>query len=244
MPRRVKLTLSYNGSRFAGLQRQSHTDNTVIGTLEKVLRRLGIDADPVASGRTDAGVHAFRQVLHLDLPPHWDDLKKLRRALEHQLPLSIRVRRIEWTADDFHARFDARRRVYRYLVTDRSANPFEAELMTFSQTPLDLKRIDEAMRCFEGEHDFEYFKKTGSDVRHYVRTVYRAFAYRHRGVVVLYFEANAYLRSQIRMMADAVLKVNAGEMSLKELREQIERRKRHTTDLAPAAGLYLSKVIY
>ncbi|MEJ2469110.1 MAG: tRNA pseudouridine synthase A, partial [Campylobacterales bacterium] len=140
-------------------------------------------------------------------------------------------------------RFSAKRRVYRYIMSDRISNPFEADFVTFTP-PLDFKRIDEAMRLFEGEHDFEYFKKTGSDVKHHVRTVYKAFAYRHRGYTVLYFEANGYLRSQIRMMADTVLKVNAGKMNLQQLNEQIDAKVRHSTDLAPAAGLYLSRIIY
>jgi tRNA pseudouridine38-40 synthase len=240
---RIKLTLSYNGSRFQGSQSQTKTGNTVMGSLQDVLKRLGIDSKPVASGRTDAGVHAFAQVVHLDLPPHWTSLTKLRRALEHQLPASIRVRRIETASDDFHARFSAKRRVYRYIMSDKAPNPFEADFVTFTP-PLDPQRINAAMRLFEGEHDFDYFKKTGSDVKHHVRTVYRAFAYRHRGYTVLYFEANGYLRSQIRMMADAVLKVNAGKMSLQQLHEQIDAKVRHSTDLAPAAGLYLSKIIF
>ena len=240
---RIKLTLSYNGSRFQGSQSQTETANTVMGIVHKVLLRLGIDSRPIASGRTDAGVHAFAQVVHFDLPPHWTSLEKLRRALEHQLPLYIRIRRIEEAPEDFHARFSAKRRVYRYLMSDKTPNPFEADLVTFTP-PLDLERINAAMRLFEGEHDFEFFKKTGSDVKHYVRTVYRAFAYRHRGYTVLYFEANGYLRSQIRMMADAVLKVNAGKMSLPQLREQIDAKARYSTDLAPAAGLYLSKILY
>jgi len=240
---RIKLTLSYNGSRFSGSQSQTETGNTVMGILQQALKRLGIPSKPVASGRTDAGVHAFRQVVHLDLPPHWSDLEKLRYALTRQLPAAIAIRRLEWAADDFHARFSARSRVYRYIMSDRIPNPFEAELVTFTP-PLDLERINAAMRLFEGEHDFEYFKKTGSDVKHYVRTVYRAFAYRRRGYTILYFEANGYLRSQIRMMADAVLKVNSGEMSLQQLQEQIGLVRRHSTDLAPAAGLYLSKIIY
>ena len=243
MLRRIKLTISYNGSRFQGLQSQTRTDNTIIGVLGKVLRRLNIDALPVASGRTDSGVHAFRQVLHLDLPPHWKDLRRLQRALEHQLPLSIRIRRIEWASSEFHARFSAKRRVYRYILTDKPPNPFEAELVTFCDT-LHPETINRAMRCYEGEHDFDYFKKTGSDVKHYVRTVYKAFAYRHKEYVILYFEANGYLRSQIRMMTDAVLKVNDGRMSLSQLQEQIDRQARYTTDLAPAAGLYLSKILY
>ena len=240
---RAKITLSYNGSRFHGSQTQTETGNTVMGIFQQALGRLGIDAPAVASGRTDAGVHAFRQVVHVDLPPHWSSPEKLTRVLQQQLPVFIRIRRMDWVGNDFHARFSAKRRVYRYIMSDAPVNPFEADLVTFTP-PLDLQRINDAMRLFEGEHDFEYFKKTGSDVKHYVRTVYRAFAYRHRGYTVLYFEANGYLRSQIRMMADAVLKINGGSMNLAQLKEQVERKVRHSTDLAPASGLYLSKVIY
>jgi tRNA pseudouridine38-40 synthase len=78
----------------------------------------------------------------------------------------------------------------------------------------------------------------------FIFLVYKAFAYRHKGYVILYFEANAFLRSQIRMMAGSVLKVNRGRMSLEQLQEQVERKARHNTHLAPAAGLYLSKIIY
>jgi len=237
---RVKLTLSYNGSRFRGSQSQTETDETVMGVLHTAMRRLGIAARPVASGRTDAGVHAFRQVVHFDLPSHWTSLPGLERALRHQLPAAIGIRRIEEAPADFHARFSAKRRVYRYIMSDREPNPFEADFVTFTP-PLDPERLNAALRLFEGEHDFEYFMKTGSDVKHFVRTVYRAFAYRHRGYTVLYFEANGFLRSQIRMMADAV---NSGDMSLQQLREQIDRVKRHSTDLAPASGLYLSKILY
>lgn len=240
---RVKVTMSYNGSRFSGSQTQTRTDNTVMGVLQRAFQRLGIDAVPVASGRTDAGVHAFGQVVHIDLPPFWDSLSKLHKALHRHLPLFIRIRRIEPVPDDFHARFSAKHRVYRYLLSDSDPNPFEADLVAFT-SPLDLERINKAMQCFEGEHDFEYFMKTGSDVHHCVRTIYKAFAYRHKGYTVLYFEANGYLRSQIRMMTGTLLKVNQGRISLEQLQEQIECKARHNTHLAPAAGLYLSKIIY
>jgi tRNA pseudouridine38-40 synthase len=241
---RIKITLSYNGSRFQGSQIQTRTPDTVMGVFAKALQRLGIESIPVASGRTDAGVHAFRQVVHIDLPPFWTSLTKLQFMLHKQLPPYIRIRHIEPAADDFHARFSAKRRVYRYILSDREPNPFEADLVTFSSTPLDLGLINRAMRLFEGTHDFEFFMKTGSEVHHCVRTIYKAFAYRHKGYVILYFEANAFLRSQIRMMAGSVLKVNRGRMSLEQLKEQVERKTRHNTHLAPAAGLYLSKIIY
>lgn len=240
---RAKLTLAYHGARFHGSQVQAHTANTVMGVLAAALQRLGIESTPVASGRTDTGVHAFRQVVHVDLPAHWNDLAKLTQALQRQLPDSIAVRRLEAVDEDFHARFSARRRVYRYIMHAGPSNPFEAELVTFTP-PLDLKKINAAMRCYEGEHDFEYFMKTGSNVHHCVRSVYRAFAYTHKNYTILYFEANGFLRSQIRMMADAVLKINGGVMSLQQLQAQRDKQRRHCTDLAPAAGLYLSKIIY
>lgn len=243
MKRRIKLTISYNGASFQGLQTQTTTENTILGTLRRVLKRLHIDAKPVASGRTDSGVHAFRQVIHLDLPPHWDSLGDLQRALSHQLPLSIRVRRIVWAAPDFHARYGAKRRVYRYILSDKTPNPFEADLVTFA-SPLHLERINEAMRCFEGEHDFAFFMKTGSDTTSTVRTIFRAFAYRHKAYTVLYFEANGFLRSQIRMMTAAVLRVNDGSLETGQLQTQLALENRYCTNLAPAAGLYLSRIIY
>lgn len=243
MNRRVKLTISYNGASFQGLQTQTSTENTILGTLRRILKRLNIDAKPVASGRTDSGVHAFRQVIHLDLPAHWYSLERLARALEHQLPLSIRVRRLEWAEPDFHARYSAKRRVYRYILTDKTPNPFEADLVTFVPS-LSLERINETMHCFEGEHDFANFMKTGSDVTSTVRVMFKAFAYRHKAYTVLYFEANGFLRSQIRMMAAAVLKVNDGSLTIRQIEEQLALENRLCTDLAPAAGLYLSKITY
>ncbi len=241
MPR-VKLTVAYDGSGFAGLQSQKSTDNTVIGTFVQALRRLNIETIPVASGRTDAGVHASGQVMHLDVPAHWTP-EKLHRALNHQLPPAVRIRRIEKAADDFHARFDAKRRIYRYVIAQSAPNPFEANLVLFSR-PLDHKRLQAAMQLFVGTHDFDFFKKTGSDVTHYVRTIYRAFVYRRGKYLVLYFEADGFVRSQIRMMVDALLKVEAGDMSLRQLKEQIDVQRRHTTGLAPPQGLYLAKVLY
>lgn len=240
---RIKMTLSYNGAKFAGSQVQTSTPNTVMGTLERSLKQLGIGGKPIASGRTDAGVHAFRQVVHVDVPPHWYDHSKLIHTLQRHLPASIHVRHISLARSDFHARYSAKRRAYRYILSQRAPTPFEADFVTFAHN-LDFEAIQRAMQCYTGEHDFDYFKKTGSDVTHYVRTIYRSFAYRHRKQVVLYFEANGFLRSQIRLMTAAVLRVNSKKMTLSQLKEQIDAKARYCTDLAPPNGLYLSNIIY
>ncbi len=240
---RVKLTLSYNGAAFMGFQSQTSTDNTVVGTLHAALRRIGIDAVPIGSGRTDRGVHATRQVAHIDLPPYWSNLKKLREMLNLQLPPALRIRRIEPASEDFHARYSARVRSYRYILRAGEPNPFESDFVTFVQR-LDEAAIIDAIALFEGEHDFDLFKKTGSDTTHYVRTVFRAYAYRRRGYLILRFDANGFLRSQIRLMVGFLLRISEGKATREQLAEQLACQARHSTDLAPHNGLYLSRVNY
>ena len=240
---RIKITLSYNGTTYAGSQVQKSTPNTVMGTLQHAFRRLGIDALPVASGRTDRGVHATGQVVHCDVPQHWHDTARLQVMLNRQLPPSIRIRAIKTVAGDFHARFSARRRVYRYILSEAEPSPFEWDFVTFTQS-LDLGRINDAMTAFLGTHDFTRFKKTGSETPSDRRTVYRAFAYRHRGKVVFTFEGSAFLRSQIRLMVGFLLQVNAGKRSREELVEQLACRADYKIPPAPHNGLYLAKIKY
>jgi len=241
---RIKLTVAYNGSAFSGLQIQTRTPHTVIGTMQRILARIGIQNPLVASGRTDSGVHATGQVMHLDLPPHWHDLAKLHYTLNYQLPPTIRIRHIEQASSSFHARFDATRRTYRYLLSEHAPNPFEADFVTFVPMPLDLPLLNQGLALFVGTHDFSLFQKSGSTVSHTVRTVYKAFAYRYKGNVILTFVANGYLRSQIRIMVGALLALLQGKIDLHKLAEQRDHKHRHHTKLAPPNGLYLAHVSY
>ncbi len=240
---RIKLTISYNGNSFMGSQSQKETDNTVIGTLQAIFKRLGIISPIIASGRTDRGVHASRQVVHCDLPPFWTDLDKLKHTLSYQLPSSIVIRRIEQVSKDFHARYSASKRVYRYILSDRTPNPFMANFVTFVPT-LNFEKVAHAITLFEGEHNFEMFKKSGSDVTHYVRHISKAFAYQHEGYTVLTFEANGYLRSQIRLMVGFLLKISSGALNEAQLLEQLTCQKEYNRHLAPYQGLYLARIIY
>ncbi len=240
---RVKIVLQYNGTSFMGSQTQTTTANTVMGVLHHAMQRLGINAVPVASGRTDRGVHATGQTVHCDLPPHWEEYKDLRHSLNRHLPPTIRIRSLTPVSDAFHARFSAKRRVYRYLLSESEPNPFEWDFVTFSP-PLDTGVLNAAMKTFLGTHDFSRFKKSGSETKNDVRTIYRAFAYRHGGRVVLTFEGNGFLRSQIRMMVGFLLEVNAGRRTVQELAEQLACRSDFRVKPAPHNGLYLAKIKY
>lgn len=226
-----------------GFQSQKTTENTVIGELCKALKRLQINSVPIGSGRTDRGVHATNQVIHLDLPYFWHDHQRLLEMLNLQLPSSIRIKRIDSVDETFHARYSAKKRVYRYIIKEGQSNPFEADFVTFVPR-LNHKAIIDSIGAFEGEHDFELFKKTGSDVTHFVRTIYRAYAYSYHEYFVMCFEANGFLRSQIRMMASFLLQISEGTLTKAQLIEQLDSGIKHSTSLAPHNGLYLTRIKY
>jgi len=235
---RVAVTMAYNGTHYHGSQIQKDISTTIFGTFENVLLRLGIDQRVVVSGRTDKGVHATGQVCHFDLPPYWNDIKKLKHVLNCMLPSSIRILKVAKVNNDFHARYSTKKRVYRYILKDSPLSPFEADFVTYSQKKLDVYKLHKKMKIFIGEHDFKHFKKNGSDENTTIRFIYKAFAYKHKGYIILNFEANGFLRSQIRMMVGSLLK-----LSQQEIVEKLHD-KNHKIDSAPPNGLYLAKIKY
>ncbi len=235
---RVALYLAYNGTHFLGSQIQKETQNTVLGELENVLKKLGIAQRVVASGRTDKGVHATMQVCHIDLPPYWSDIKKLKKVLNEMLNDALHVKKIIHVKNDFHARYSAKKRSYRYIIKTTPRNPFEKDFITFLEN-VDFEQIQKNIKIFVGEHDFKHFMKSGSEVNSTTRIIYKAFAYKHKNCIILSFEANGFLRSQIRLMVGALLTLNA-----QQIQEQLHCEKKYNIKPAPPNGLYLSKIIY
>jgi tRNA pseudouridine38-40 synthase len=240
---RVKAVIAYDGSAFEGFQRQKRTPRTVQGTLERALASLGIDSLVVGSGRTDTGVHATGQVIHFDLPSHWAEqpLSKLQTHLNNRLE-AIRFKHFTPVPADFHARYDAKERIYRYVFR-REPSIFERKYV--SKLPLaDEEKLTEALKTFEGRHDFSHFLKTGSETAHNIRTITKACFLRRGKYGYIYFHADGFLRAQVRMMVHAAAAVTNAELTLEQLREQLDLGTRYTTRLAPPEGLYLARVIY
>ena len=235
---KAAFTLAYNGTHFLGSQTQRESKNTILGNVTQVFEALGITDKIVASGRTDKGVHATGQVCHIELPEYWSDLKKLQRSVNRMLPSSILLKNIRPVDETFHARYSAKRRVYRYIIKTQQSNPFEADFVTFLPTT-DMQNVFENIALFEGKHDFSAFMKTGSDVGSTERIIYKAFAYKSKEHYVLYFEANGFLRSQIRLMVGALLQLNAVQ-----IQEKLSQKKEHKVRPAPPNGLYLAKIKY
>ena len=235
---RCALRISYNGTHFLGSQAQTETPNTILGNISRVLIQLGIHSKIIASGRTDKGVHAKGQICHLDLPDFWSDLTKLKRVTNEMLPKSIQINSIKKVSDTFHARYDAQKRTYRYIIKKGVSNPFEDDFVTFIKD-VDFNLINQNIKQFIGEHDFKQLMKTGSDINSTKRVIYKAFTYKYKGYIILNFEANGFLRSQIRLMVGALLTLNTQEFI-----EQLQCRKNHKVKPAPSNGLYLTRIKY
>ena len=239
---KIKFTISYDGSQFYGSQKQPDK-KTVQGVLEEVLEVLNIKTKLELSGRTDKDVHAFRQTISCFIPEHYKDLNILKDKINRLLPNSIFVRNIMQVDEAFHARFSAKKREYRYLFTNKALSPFNTNYISYYKI-IDEQKINEAIKLFIGVYDFEFFSKTGSEPESTIREIYDIKLYKHKDIFILKFCANSYLRSQIRMIVDAIMKVSSKRLSLDEIKEQLSKKKQHTWTLANPSGLYLSKIIY
>ncbi|BCZ17426.1 tRNA pseudouridine synthase A [Helicobacter sp. NHP19-003] len=243
--RRFKLTLAYDGSAFMGFAKQEGF-NTIEGTLENALAKLHVFSQISAAGRTDKGVHATCQVVALNAPKFWS-APKLLAHLQPKLAPHIVCQSLEQVGLDFHPRFCAYKRRYRYIFTQNPLSPFLARYVALHPHGT-LESLQEALNCLVGTHDFKYFCKTGSSPKHTRRTLYKAFCYPfcmgRLNCVVVVFEANGFLRAQVRLMLGAVLKYSLGHLSLEDLRAQVALKRRVCVDLAPPSGLYLSRVFY
>jgi len=238
----AKLTISYDGSKYYGSQIQPQKD-TVHGRLQLALKTLGIISILNFSGRTDKDVHASEQVVSFDLPKYWNNEKKLKEKLVSFMPISIKIHKLEILNYKFHARFSAKKRSYRYIISKKELTAFNSSYMAFYNN-INLDLINKACKLFIGIHDFEYFHKTGSQPASTIREIYDAKFYEYNDMYIFKFTANSYLRSQIRMMVYAMIEISNNNITLDQLKKQINKKEIFTRRLASPFGLYLSKIYY
>lgn len=236
---------AYDGSRFFGSAKQLDK-HTVINAIEKIFSHsLGINASLLGSGRTDKGVHSTNQVLHTDIPDFWDNrLPIIQKSLnKHLIEKGIYIKSVSKVDESFNARFSAKSRVYRYILSTSKPSVFLYPYVAFVDS-VDETKIKEAIKLFEGTHDFEYFKKTDKEEDSSIRIIYKTRFYKYKGFYVFYIEGNGFLRSQIRMIVYFLLQISANKLTIQNLQEQLSKQKRYTTDLAVPNGLYLAKIKY
>jgi len=238
----IKFVISYDGSSYQGSQKQPN-GQTIENKLLKAFKRINIDTKIILSGRTDKEVHATGQVFNCIIPSFWQDLEKLKLVINRNLPSSIKIRYVRKVNDDFHSRFHAKRRVYRYIITTKETNPFNEKYITYVPS-INEDLLKKAIKEFIGVFDFKYFHKMGSDKDITVREVFDTCFYKYKDIYVFKFVANSYLRSQIRLMVGFLLKISEEKLTIDDLKEQLNLKKHCSKFPAIANGLYLSKVTY
>ncbi len=254
--RRLRLTLAYDGRPWMGWQSQPG-GRTVQDQLESVLQALcGVRVMVHGSGRTDAGVHARGQVAHLDLPEE-SSLRgdALVRAMNVRLPPSIRILCCEDAAPGFHARFDARGKVYEYRIWRGDVmSPFEAGFAWHVYKGLDLDLMREGAALLRGTHNFARLSAARGDISEVerrenaaglTRTIERAEVFDEGDVLRLEFEGNGFLYKMVRLMTGSLVHAARGRAKLDWIRELVREpdgvKSQHC---APADGLCLVRVEY
>lgn len=243
--RTVKLVVAYEGTRYAGWQRQPHRPSVQEALERAVFLVTGSASRVVGAGRTDAGVHALAQVAHFRTGSGLA-AERFVGALNHHLPADVAVRHAEEAPADFHARRDARWRAYRYLVWNRPGrNPFVRDRALLWEGTLDVGRMQEAAGRLVGRHDFAAFCATGSKPKTTVCTVHRFRVLRRGPFVVVDVVADHFLRHMVRMLVGTLLEVGSAKREPRELAEVLESRtsQRAGPVVAPG-GLYLVRVGY
>ncbi|MDE2196433.1 MAG: tRNA pseudouridine(38-40) synthase TruA [Gammaproteobacteria bacterium] len=243
---RFALGLEYAGSAFMGWQRQSHAGRTVQACLEQAIARVADHpVEATCAGRTDAGVHASGQVVHFDSHAH-RSLRGWLLGLNSNLPADIAVRWIKEVPEEFHARYRAVARQYRYCILNRPTRPVLGRTqMTWTHRPLNVAPMQAAARQLLGEHDFSAYRAVECQARSPVRSVYRLGVQRDGEMVSIDVVANGFLHHMVRNIAGVLIAIGEGRKHSDWARQVLESRDRKLGGVTAAPeGLCLVAVLY
>ena len=239
---KIQLIYSYDGSKFQGSQTQPH-ENGVEDELSRALAHVGIFEKIVSSSRTDKKVHAINQSSSVICGDHFRNLEHLKELINRHAHPNIHIKRINLADENFQARFDAVARSYRYIIDHGEFDVFSSNYKVFLPK-FDIKRANEILRNFIGEHDFSAYMKTGSGTKSPVREIFKAFCYEHKNQTIIVFKANGFLRAQVRLMVANLLKALSIKNGSELINASLNGDLALTRIPAPAEGLYLNRVFY
>lgn len=245
MKQRYKAIISYNGSNYHGWAKQPELP-TVQGILEVTFKKLFNQPVRVfGSGRTDAGVNAWGQVIHFDLVDIAVKPKNLVTALNDALPYDIRIKKIAKAKDNFNCRFDAKNKTYVYSINMGMVNAMENTIVYQYNKELDIDKLKAVAEIFHGTHDFLSFSthmRVGETV---TKTIHKIKFKVKDNVLYIAITGSGFLRSQVRMMVGSMLAYAEGKTDLYNIRELLKNPKKGSSIYkAPACGLCLYKVRY
>lgn len=238
-------TVEYDGTPFFGWQRQAQTP-TVQAELEKALSEVANHPVEVhASGRTDTGVHAWRQVVHFDVEAQRPIRGWLLGSQTHLMP-GIAMVSMDQVDASFHARYSAVARQYRYRIINRAARPaIDRDRALWVHQSLDEEAMHRASQCLVGEHDFSSFRAAGCQAKHATRSVHWVKVTRSGDELYVDIEANAFLYHMVRNIVGSLLLIGRSERTVDWLAEVLMAQDRTLSGMtAPAHGLYFMRALY
>ena len=243
--RNIKLVIEYDGKEFNGWQKQPNKLN-IQGEIERAIKQItGEEVDLTASGRTDAGVHALGQVANFKTNSNIP-IEKIPIALNSNLKKSIVIKSAEEVEERFHSRLNCKRKTYRYIINNsRYGTAIYRNLEMHIPMKLNIQKMQEAVKYFEGEHDFKAFKASGTSSKNSVRTIFETNIYQKENRIYIELTGNGFLYNMVRIIAGTLVEVGIGKIEPKDIPEIIKEGKREKAGKTlPPNGLYLVKVMY
>lgn len=242
---RIALLIQYEGSTFHGWQVQPEKQ-TIQGEIENALEKVcGEKIGIMGSGRTDSGVHAFGQVAHFDVKECQIPVQNLWMTLNKHLPQSIRVISSQPVADDFHSRFQAEQRAYRYEINTRY-NILQRNSRWFVKFEIDPQLLNEMAELILGSHDFSSFCYAGTETKNMKCNIqFAAWKELEAGGFAFHIRADRFLHHMVRMLVGSMVEVARGKWTIDYFKDLLDKpnRQNHAVT-APASGLTLIRVSY
>ena len=243
--RNIKLTIEYDGKDFNGWQKQP-TKLNIQGEIEKAIEEItGEKVDLTASGRTDAGVHSLGQTANFKTDSQIP-IEKIAKAINSKLKKSIVIKSAEEVDEKFHSRYSVKSKTYRYIINNsENGTAIYRGLEYHIPMKLDVKKMQEAVKFFEGEHDFKGFKASGTSSKSSIRTIYKGEVKQEGERIIIEVTGNGFLYNMVRIIAGTLVDVGLEKIKPEEISEIIESKDRTKAGKTlPPHGLYLLKVEY
>lgn len=244
--RNIKLTIEYDGKDFNGWQKQTNKLN-IQGTIEQAIKTItGEEIELMASGRTDAGVHALGQVANFKTNSNIP-IEKIPIAINSNLKKSIRIISAEEVDERFHSRLTCKRKTYRYVINNSEIpSAIYRNLETHIPIKLNVNNMKKAATYLEGEHDFKAFKASGTSSKSSIRTIYKAKVIEMpNNRIYIELTGNGFLYNMVRIIAGTLVDVGIDKIKPEEIQKIIESKDRSKAGKTlPPQGLYLVNVEY
>lgn len=243
--RNYKMLLAYDGARYKGWQRLGNSELTIQQTIEEAIEQVtGICVEIQGSGRTDAGVHASGQAANFKISFLLED--GFQAEMNRVLPEDIRVLQVELVASEFHSRFSAKAKTYKYYVDTREkAGVFTRKYSCHYPNKMDLREIEKAAAYLTGTHDFSSFTDDKTEGKSKVRTIYEITLSEQDGMLEFTYYGDGFLQHMIRILTGTLLEVGSGAKKAEDMMVILAQNERSKAGfMAPAKGLFLEKVYY